>query len=550
MNEFRSPIFELAHEYVEKSTRLSPIASTYFGISDYDSALDDFNLEASRKGVELDKQTLERLKELEPIDDADRIAKKIMIKDLEHSLLCEERKDGYALWGVIDSPVSEIRGVFEVMPYETENDINNIIERMVAINMAYKTWTWAIQDLADKNIFTPIRHVLGVAKQLDDYANGTYHDLALRFDPDKKYPLLHKVATGADTECAWLSKWLRQQYAPVTITKDPVGEERYAFWAESFTGTKVNLRETYEYGLTELARVNNRMWKIANELYPDAKSLRDVADRLDKDERYTIWGEQNLIEFLTKLTNETIEDLNGKHFDIDERIKQCDVRLAPNSGDAAPYYMPPTEDFSRPGTTWYPTLGKTVFPVWQLVSTWYHEAVPGHHLQFGVSAVNNENLSRYQKEEAWNSGYGEGWALYAERLMYELGYFKDPAYELGYLVGQALRCARLVVDIGLHLEYEDPNGNVWNAKSAIKLLTDSALLGLEEATSEVDRYLCWPGQAISYKVGEQVWINLREEAKERLGDKFSLKKFHAHALNLGPMGLDMLKEELSKWDGE
>ena len=544
-----SPIFQIAHDYVEQSTRLSPIASTYFGITDYDNVLDDFHLESSRKGTELSRQTLERLKELEPTNEHDRIAKKIMIEDLEHSLVCEERKDGYALWGVIDSPVSSIRSVFEVMPYETDKDINNIIERMVAVNMAYRTWTWAIQDLADMNIFTPVRHVLGVAKQLDEYANGTYRDLALRFDPDKKYPLLHKVAMGADTECAWLAKWLRQQYTPVTITRDPVGEERYLFWAESYTGTKINPREVYKFGVSELEKINSRMWEIANDMYPNSLSLRDVADKLNKNEKYLIQGEKNLLDFLRNVTDEATKSLDGIYFDIDEKIKLCEVRLAPEGGDAAPYYMPPTEDLSRPGTTWFPTLGKTEFPIWQQVSTWYHESVPGHHLQIGTTAVNNTTLSRYQKEDAWNSGYGEGWALYAETFMYEQGYFTDPGYEMGYLACQALRAARLVVDIGLHLEYKDLDGNVWNAKSAVKLLTDKALLGQQEAESEVDRYLCWPGQAISYKVGEQVWLQIREDAKKRLGDKFSIKNFHNYALNLGPMGLGMLKEEMTRWDG-
>ncbi|HEX7404473.1 MAG TPA: DUF885 family protein, partial [Candidatus Nanopelagicaceae bacterium] len=142
-----------------------------------------------------------------------------------------------------------------------------------------------------------------------------------------------------------------------------------------------------------------------------------------------------------------------------------------------------------------------------------------------------------------------GWALYAERLMDELGAFGDPGIEMGFLSGQALRAARVVVDIGMHLGYTDYNGEVWNAHSAYEVLMNRALLDDAHATSEIDRYLGWPGQAISYKVGERVWMKTREDAKQRLGANFSLKKFHSYALKLGPMGLDPFAVEMSNWDG-
>jgi uncharacterized protein (DUF885 family) len=171
-------------------------------------------------------------------------------------------------------------------------------------------------------------------------------------------------------------------------------------------------------------------------------------------------------------------------------------------------------------------------------------------MQIGYSKLNKDTLTRYQREVAWTSGYGEGWALYSERLIDELGYFEDPGYKMGYLMCQAMRAARLVVDIGLHLKYKDSNGNQWNHISASMFLQEYALLKSDYAKSEVRRYISWSGQAITYKLGERVWLEARENAKLRLGDKFDLKKFHMYALKLGPMGLDMLKEELEKWDGK
>jgi uncharacterized protein (DUF885 family) len=151
------------------------------------------------------------------------------------------------------------------------------------------------------------------------------------------------------------------------------------------------------------------------------------------------------------------------------------------------------------------------------------------------------------------SGHGEGWALYAERLMGELGYLEDPAYELGMLAAQAMRAVRVVVDIGMHLELPIPAheryhpGEVWNAELALPFVIGRSRFPEKFMKSEVDRYLGWPGQAISYKVGEKVWLECRAEAEARKGADFNLKEFHTYALNLGGMGLGLLREELARF---
>jgi uncharacterized protein (DUF885 family) len=239
--------------------------------------------------------------------------------------------------------------------------------------------------------------------------------------------------------------------------------------------------------------------------------------------------------------------MNGTHFDIDQRIKFCDARLAPEGSAAAPYYIPPNEDLSRPGTTWFPTLGHDRFNWWRQASIWYHEAVPGHHLQCATVIIEKDRLSRFQRTEGWTSGYGEGWALYAERLMDELGAFDEPGIEMGYLSAQAMRAVRVIVDIGMHLGFPGPDGVAWNADSATTLMIERGLVEPDFAASEVERYLGLPGQAISYKVGERYWLRARESARDRLGERFSLKDFHAHALRLGPMGLDPFATEMASW---
>jgi uncharacterized protein (DUF885 family) len=292
------------------------------------------------------------------------------------------------------------------------------------------------------------------------------------------------------------------------------------------------------------------MWTIAQQIKPGAKSLREVADVLDNDPKYIIKGKENVVKYLQDFTDSAIARLNGEFFEVDDRIKNCEARLAPEGSASAPYYNPPSEDLSRPGTTWIPMLGKDEVSNWHLVSTWYHEAVPGHHLQIATVTIEKERLTRFQRTAAWISGYGEGWALYAERFMDELGAFNEPGIEMGYLSGQALRAARIVVDIGMHLGYTDFEGNVWNAESSRKLLNEQALLDQEHSRSETDRYLGWPGQAISYKVGGRVWMEAREGARARLGGGFNMKKFHSYALKIGPMGLDPFAAEMKNWNGE
>jgi uncharacterized protein (DUF885 family) len=245
--------------------------------------------------------------------------------------------------------------------------------------------------------------------------------------------------------------------------------------------------------------------------------------------------------------------MDGAHFDIAEPLHKCEAMIAPPGGAAAMYYTGPSEDFSRPGRTWYPTLGETRFPLWKEVSTCYHEAVPGHHLQVGQVKYLAGKLSRFQRLMSFVSGHGEGWALYAERLMGELGYLEDPAWEMGMLAAQAMRAVRVVVDIGMHLELPIPGheryhpGETWTPELALPFVIERSRFPEQFMRSEVDRYLGWPGQAISYKVGERVWLECRDDARKRKGGDFDLKAFHTYALDLGGMGLGLLREELARF---
>ena len=546
---YRSEIFELSDTYIDQSAAMSPMSCTYLGKDVDQDKLDDLSIAGMAKAATLTREVLKKLQALTPIDEIDRIAKTVMEERLSSSLALHDSQEEHVLWNVLTSPPSNIRSIFELMPKKSEKDFANIALRLIAVGTAHKQWIGTISEVAKSGKTTAQRQVRGVIEQLESYANGGYSQMCKNFDPDGKYPAIHSAAQEAEKSSAQTAAYLKNEYMAIANPSDAVGADRYAVWSRYFTGAQLDLRATYEWGMADLKAINERMWVLAEQIKPGAKSLREVADVLDHDPQYVIKGKENVIKFLQEFTDAAIKRMDGEFFEIDERIKICEARLAPEGSASAPYYNPPSEDLSRPGTTWIPMLGKDEVSSWHLVSTWYHEAVPGHHLQVATVTIEKERLTRFQRTAAWISGYGEGWALYAERFMNELGAFDEPGIEMGYLSAQALRAARIVVDIGMHLGYTDFDGKVWNAESSRKLLNEQALLDEAHSRSETDRYLGWPGQAISYKVGERVWMAAREDAKTRLGSAFNMKRFHTYALKIGPMGLDPFAAEMALWDG-
>jgi uncharacterized protein (DUF885 family) len=212
------------------------------------------------------------------------------------------------------------------------------------------------------------------------------------------------------------------------------------------------------------------------------------------------------------LADRAISELNGTHFDIPEQVRRIECCLAPTS-DGGIYYTGPSEDFTRPGRMWWAVpAGIDSFSTWQEVTTVYHEGVPGHHLQVAQTAVRADQLNRWRRMIAWCSGHGEGWALYSERLMEEMGYLDDPGERMGMLDSQAMRASRVVVDIGMHLELEIPADNTlgdadgrarstpasgsrrsWAGSSCGRI----AACRTRNLRFRLNRYLGWPGQAPS-----------------------------------------------------
>jgi uncharacterized protein (DUF885 family) len=362
---------------------------------------------------------------------------------------------------------------------------------------------------------------------------------------------LDSAARAAAKAYGELATFLRETIAPVAPTEDAVGAEVYRLWSRLYLGAAVDLAEAYEWGWAEFGRIEAEMKAVADRIKPGA-GIAEAAAALDADPRYQLTGQPALVSWMQELSDQALADLRDVHFEIPDELMRLDCRIAPPGGPVGAYYTSPTDDFSRPGQMWWSVpADREEFSTWREVTTVYHEGVPGHHLQVATAVHEAARLNRFQRLLAWVPGYGEGWALYAERLMREFGYLDDDGNLLGMLDAHLFRAARVIVDIGMHLKLEIPagtgfhEGERWTPDLALEFMTTRTITDPVAVRDEIDRYLGWPGQAPAYKLGERLWLAARDDLRTRHAAAFDLKRFHMEALRMGPMGLGTLRERLA-----
>lgn len=553
-----SAVYALSDRFIEQLAALDPGMATALGIPGYDHEMTDFSPTGHDARGQVVRKTLAELNSTEATTDADRLAAGVLRESLELGVVEFDAGEYLRAIRVIAGDVDEARAIFDLMPTATAADWSVIAERMSNVPQAYagmrESWKLGIE----RGIVAPRRQVLAVSDQLLGWSG---HSAPAFFEtfagraatiPDAPHDALREAAKECSAALAKTAAFLRDVYAPVADPRDGVGPERHAISRRRFMGMNVDAHEAYTWGWGEVERLDREMVRVAQEIKPGA-SLEEVRLLLDTDPSRAISGEEGLRNWLQELMDEAMSFLTtNNHFEIPQQIRRVEAMIAPPGGAAAMYYTPPSEDLARPGRTWYPANGRTMFPRWSEPTTAYHEGVPGHHLQLATATINSEKLSRFQRN-AFVSGHGEGWALYAERLMDEFGFLANRDYRLGYLYAQAFRAARVVIDIGIHCGFAIPKdwswhaGEQWTPELALEFL--SARSSGDDAfnKSEINRYLGWPGQAISYKLGERVWLDLREAARKKHGANFDLRKWHAYALDLGNLGLDLLQKELSRF---
>jgi uncharacterized protein (DUF885 family) len=553
-------IDDIADRYVADWAPLDPIGATFVGVAGYDDRLTDLSPEGYAALADLDRRALAELNAATPTSESERVAQEAMQERLTLALERYAAGDLASDVNVISSALHGVRSSFDLMPTEGEEAAANIAARLAAVPTALDQWRRTLLDAVAHGHVAPARQIIEVAKQCEVWVapdgDDFYPALAARTGVGVSDALradLERAALAAREATARTGEFLRNELAPRGRQKEAAGRERYELASRYFLGAKVDIDETYAWGFEELARLEREMSTVAEKIVPDG-TVDEAVLALDAEPARNISGKEEFREWMQALADRTIAELNGTHFDIPEPVRRIECMLAPTS-DGGIYYTGPSEDFSRPGRMWWAVpQGVNTFSTWREVTTVYHEGVPGHHLQIAQTYVRAELLNRWRRILSWCSGHGEGWALYAERLMDDLGYLSDPGDKLGMLDGQAFRAARVIVDIGMHLELEIPRDNPfgfhpgerWTPKLGWEFLRGHCRVEENSLRFELNRYLGWPGQAPSYKVGERIWLQARDEMRARKGPAFDLKTFHRDALNLGSLGLGPLRSALAR----
>lgn len=546
---------QIANEYFEKVLDLNPIHATELGRKGVETLYPDYSPAGEKAYARLAKKTLKKVDNVLPIDDVDLVTLDALQERL--SLYRKQYKAGFGGWQLnnIASVPQEVRSVFDLMKRNTQQDWEHIIGRMHRVTEALEGYIQTLEAAREEGKVAPRRQVDIVIEQTAAYyAPGGFFDELAAEVAEAVPSLKDEAAAGAEAAKEGyrrLNSYLVEKLQPVAPSRDAVGRKAYSLHSRSFLGTTIDLDETYAWGVKELESIIARQREVAEEIEPGA-SIERAKQLLDEDPARQLHGTDELKAWMQKLADAAVENLADTHFEIGGPMRRIECCIAPTN-EGGIYYTGPSPDFSRPGRMWWSVPeGEDTFTTWRETSTVYHEGVPGHHLQIAIATALQGTMNSWRTNMLWVSGHGEGWALYAERLMEELGYLKDPGDRMGMLNAQRMRAARVVFDIGVHCEMPIPDewaeqlgvepGTIWTSELGYEFLK----LNLDESEGhlrfEFLRYLGWPGQAPSYKIGERLWLELRDQALRRGDD---MRAFHTRALLLGSVGLDTLRRALT-----
>ena len=553
MKRAETQIDQLADQLVKDQAATYPSFATSIGYPGGEGDMDDYSPEALAQEQTDIKAVIAKLEALTPADDIDLVTKEAMLFSLKGEIATYDSGLAFRSLNNIASAAQGVRGVFDISPTATVQDWENLASRMSKVGESLRGYARSLEEGAKRNDAPAARQLTEVIKQAEQIttADGFFHTFAKNAKaesgdlPESLKKQLQEAAASATAGYAEFGDYLKG-LLPRSTSPDAIGRERYQILSRRFLGATVDLDETYEWGKEELARVVAEQTAVANEILPGA-SVAEAVKHLENDPSTKLRGTEALQKWMQKLSDEAIAKLSGSHFEIADPIKKLECMIAPTQHGGI-YYTGPSDDFSRPGRMWWSVpVGVTEFDTWRETTTVYHEGVPGHHLQVAQATYIRDTLNAWRRLSSWTSGHGEGWALYAERLMQDLGFLSNPADRLGMLDGQRMRAARVVLDIGVHLGKQNLEGTgVWDFDYALNFMRSNVNMSPEFVRFEVTRYFGWPAQAPSYKVGQRIWEQIRDDYAARKGASFDIKEFHKTALNLGGLGLDTLRSAMAR----
>ena len=546
--------FEIADRFVDAYLRLSPMEATALGVREHDDRWNDLSPDGFAAGNDLAIRTeTELAPTLDHPDPAQRLAARVLHADQASWRARYDAGEHQYQLGHIATPLQDMRRTFDLMEMD-EVGFGAVIRRLETLGGFFSGYLSLLREGIAAGRTVSVRQARAAIEQARSLAGdgSAFRALVGRAERAGHHARRERLVAAIDRgrmAAAEFADSLETDYLPHAVPRDAVGPARYALAVDKFLGMDLDPEEAYSWGWEEIDRLLGEATRVSGEIRRGA-TIGEIAELLETDPARAVHSVERFLEFVRERQEQAVERLDGVHFEVPRQGRTVGVFVAPPGGPLGAYYLPPSEDHSRPGGIWYSVGDQTTFPLYQEVSTAYHEGFPGHHLQFVVVMSRRDELSRAHRQLLWHSGYGEGWALYAERLMDELGFFEQPEHRFGMLASHLFRAARVVVDLGLHLGFPIPvsarsdGRERWDFDGAVEFMQRIGMQTEATARSEVLRYLGWPGQAISYKIGEREILAIRDEVRRREGAAFDLASFHRRVLGGGSLRLAMLRDRL------
>ncbi|HSP34181.1 MAG TPA: DUF885 domain-containing protein [Thermoanaerobaculia bacterium] len=553
----RKALSDLIEEQWQYTLRTSPEFASILGDKRYNDKSSDYSPAAIKAQAEKTRDFLRRAEAIGTtgFSDTEKVNKALFVRNQRESIESYEGKD----W---EMPVNQMDGIHlnaaqfpSMLSFTSAKDYADFLTRLRNFPKQVDD-TITDMRLGMRGQLMPPKFLLAkVADQATAIASTKPEESPFAI-PLKNFPAsiaesdrttirdqyLDAIANVVFPAYRKFATFVRDEYAPagrneVGVWSLPDGAKRYARMVRHSTTTNLTPDEIHEIGLREVSRIEADMLAIAKHFgFTDLKSFNAAVDKNPE---------------LRPKSREAILDIYRGYIDqmyaqlpkLFGRLPKAKLEVVPvetfrEKEAASASYESPAPDGSRPGrvyvNTYAPESRKVIF----MESTAYHEGVPGHHMQIAI-AQELPDLPEFRRQGGYTA-YVEGWALYSERLGKELGFYQNPYVDYGRLNDEMLRAIRLVVDTGLHAKK-------WTRDEVVQFFHDRSATDEVEVQSETDRYIVWPGQALGYKIGQLKIIELRERAKQKLGDRFDIREFHDEALGAGALPMDVLEQRIDAW---
>ena len=555
----RKALNDLLHEQWEYTMRTSPIYASILGDKRWNDKVDDFSQAAIDDNVVQSRKFLDRFEAIDTtgFPDQEVLNKELMVRDLKMGI------DG-ARFKPWEMPVNQFNGIHidapqlvSILSFENVKDYEDYISRLKQIPRLFDQTIVQMRKGMAEGLMPPKILLDQVVTQADGIAK-TDAEKSPFAHPFEKFPdsiseadrkRLHDEGIAAIRDSITpayvkFTAFVRDEYAPKGRTEPglwalPDGADRYAFRVKESTTTNLSPEEIHQIGLEQVKEIEGRMLGVAKQLgYPDLKTFYAS---IKTDPKLHAHSREEILDLYRK----HIDDMYTKLPDLFGRLPKGRLEVLPieefREKEASTHYVEGLPDGSRKAHVMVNTGDFANRTTLDIETTAYHEGVPGHHLQISI-AQELPSLPPFRQHEFYTA-YGEGWALYSERLGREVGFFQDPYSYYGHLQDDMLRAIRLVVDTGFHYKH-------WSRQQVVDFFHDHSAIDEPEVQSETDRYMAWPAQALGYKIGQLEILKLRQYAKDQLGSSFDIRAFHDEVLSGGALPLDILSDRIHGWVGQ